>query len=380
MKTLALPALFTLLALTSACVDRDETIEVKPDGSCHVVMHAKGKVDDLGDGYALPFDAPWTIASDDARTWVSELAAATGGPGLRERIAALKPGDPLLPTQRDLDLAVEADFRSVADLPRLAAPASDPYASAYLTRDSSLTIRREGKRSVFVFERTYHAREHERYDVSSWVKRELPEELWKKLDKNEALPPAGTEQVIDAARRAFLRSFDNLYQDALAPLYVAGNAQLSGAAATKVHAEVTTALERTAKRERVAQILTLLRADPFTREADRRESAQQGGAELDRLEADLRVALRSSLGAALEHSGLELATRNAVLGELEWLSTARDATTDLGDETFKIQLRLPGTLVTGTWDEIVDGAAVWEFKGDALLDRSRTLRAVSVLD
>jgi hypothetical protein len=67
-------------------------------------------------------------------------------------------------------------------------------------------------------------------------------------------------------------------------------------------------------------------------------------------------------------------------GELEWLFTAHDHTDDLGDDTFHLRVRMPGTIVGGDYDAVEDGVAAWEFEGSTLRDRDRVLRVVSVVE
>ena len=67
-------------------------------------------------------------------------------------------------------------------------------------------------------------------------------------------------------------------------------------------------------------------------------------------------------------------------GELEWLFTAYDHTTDIGDESFQVVVHMPGTIVAGNCDEVGGGTATWKLGGEMLRENDRVLRVVSVVE
>ena len=77
MKNTILPALALPLLLT-ACLENEETVEVRPDGSVHVRVLAKGDILDLTEGYAVPLDGPWVPKSGDAHLWLEHVGHDTG--------------------------------------------------------------------------------------------------------------------------------------------------------------------------------------------------------------------------------------------------------------------------------------------------------------
>src|SRR6185295_10529372 len=96
------------------------------------------------------------------------------------------------------------------------------------------------------------------------------------------------------------------------------------------------------RRDRIATLVDMFLAQ--------REDRVKGD-EVERLESDSRGSLRSSLDAALAKENVPLPTRNAIRGQLEWSFTAFDHTTDLGDESFKLIVHMPGIVVGGNFDE-----------------------------
>ena len=52
------PALFALALTLCACLENDEEITVRPDGSVAVFVSAKGSTEDLADGYSTDLPPP----------------------------------------------------------------------------------------------------------------------------------------------------------------------------------------------------------------------------------------------------------------------------------------------------------------------------------
>ena len=87
MRPLPAFAAVSLLALSS-CLETEEDIEVRPDGSVQVTLRASGNLWDVAAGYPLPFGGAWEPVDDTTRLWVREVARATGGALVRERLEA----------------------------------------------------------------------------------------------------------------------------------------------------------------------------------------------------------------------------------------------------------------------------------------------------
>ncbi len=366
----ALPA---LLFVVGACNENEETITVREDGSATVELSVNGDANDVADGYSIPLQAPWIADSEATREWLKLVGPDTGAAANRTRLAALDPSSKVFSEKDKVALSVHADFASLAELPRFYAPPSEPYADAFLDHKTSLTVRQEGSRRVFVFERRYGAREFERFDVWTQVQNEIGEDEAKKLDGTHPIEHSLRERVIDAATGSLLRSLSNFADDALTPLFTEGRAELSAASAVRVRGAVRSAIAREVSREHVAQLVAKILP----------ENGVTNGTEDDELssfEASTRDLLRRTLESALAAEGVGASTRNAVRGELEWRFTHLDHTTDLGDDKFELTVKLPGTIVGGNADSIDGSTAIWKFEGQTLRDRERVLTAVSVLE
>jgi hypothetical protein len=368
------PALFALALGLAGCLENDEEITVRPDGSVSVEIAAKGKMKDLSDGYPVPLDGPWSPQTDATREWLRLVGPDTGSAPVRANAEALGGRSALLPADQDVELRVRAEFASVRDLPRFFAPASEAFRSAYLERASELRVEKKGARTVYTFERTYRGRAFERFDTESRMKKVVPKKLFAKLEKDEPLGDGEREQVAAAAVDAMRGVSVDTAGEALGSIYVQGDASLPIADAAKILDAVRGEIERVVTRERIDRILA--GAFPVAGQAKSEDSER----EIASLERDVREALRSSFERAIAVAGVAGPARNALRGELEWLFTAHDHTGDLGDDSFQVVVHLPGTIVGGNADEAGGGTATWKFDGEGLRDRDRVLRAVSVVE
>jgi len=338
--------LLLLPALLAGCLENEETVTVRPDGSVHVRVRARGDAKDLADGHPVPTGAPWTV-----------LPGATGlDQDQEERIA-------------------EATFASVRDWPRFHAPASEPYQSAHLERSADLKIERKGARTVYTFERTYHARPWAGFEPWHRVGESIPKEIDQKFKRKETPTPEEWVVVARAIEQALRESGEAYARDALLGVYTMGDAELPASAARAIERRVADALGALAPVERMQRLLDELNA------AERAPAPGGGPGPFERFEQETLRALRGTFAAALAETELRPKVQNAVLARLEGRLAAVDHTSDLGDETFKIRLTLPGVVVGGNYGgRTAEDRVTWEVKGDALRDRDVVLRAVSVVE
>lgn len=376
MKSLMVLACALSIGL-SACVENEEEITIRPDGSASVRLAAKGKVEDLSDGYGLPLSAPWIATTPDTSEWLRRLGSDTGSPAVRENARHWDTGRNPMGSEQALELEVRAEFASVKDWPRWFAPESEVYRSAYLEHGASLRVEPKSGHRLYTFERTYGSREFERFDLWSRIKRSVSEKLLAKLETQEQGPtmtPEECAKLVQAAVEAIRRTSRAFASDALLTAYTSGDGSLSTAKVETILAYIQGVIAGRADDKRVSEVLAW-EFDPSrpSQAADDPRSGQQ-------LESEIRNLLRQALGDALRLEGVPIATQHAILGELEWHLTAYDATCDLADESFKVTVHMPGQVVGGNCDTFAGGDAVWEFKGADLQDRERVLRVVSVVE
>lgn len=360
-----LSSLALVLALAaSACLENDEEITVRPDGSVHVKVSAKGDVLDLAQGYAVPLGGPWRPASPSAELWLRTVGETTGGADVLRRVADERAlGDP----QSERTLAAEADFPSVEALPARYADPGDPYADAYLERSASLRVLRRGPRTVYVLERTLHARPYGRQVFERMIEDDEHDDDVERLERflDGSLPDKELEAVrkkVVGEHASYARAF---VQEAFRGLFERGSAAVPAAAVEGLLARVEA---------RVEALFALSRLQALPRE---REAL---GAAWTALYASFRDALREEVARTLDEAGVAPQERNAVAFALEREFTVYDHTMDLADETFRVALTLPGELVNGNYDDADGSTAEWRVDGFALLTGDVTLRAISVVE
>ena len=182
MKNILLTLPLTLLAV--GCLENEEEVTVLPDGSVRVTVRARGDLSDLAGGYPVPLEEPWGGGGGDTARWLAEVGASTGGPGLGAAVAGLDwPHEPDKEPQATLE--AHAEFRSVDDWPRWTGPSAEPYRHSYLERSASLRVLERGARTVYVFERVFHARKRSSQELGAQVEEKLPEALRAKFEHEE---------------------------------------------------------------------------------------------------------------------------------------------------------------------------------------------------
>lgn len=373
MKTRILSVVtITLFLAATGCVEHEELLTVHADGSIDVTMSSESdRAEDLTDGYAVPLAAPWKPSDETTKRWMREVADDTGSIAARDALAAR-------PTSWDgkVRLTARARFASAADLPTTTAPDDEPYATAFLHRTADLRIERRGNRDVYVFERVYHGRQAS-HPVWTGIVEGIPEELIEAIGAREAITDAQWNTVVRVFQREFGAAARAFARDSLVRVYTHGDASLS----TTMHAAIIADVERTVTEAlRESAIRELIDATLDYDDAERRGDPVPETYPLVAFEERLREATRASLVRSLERNDIRDEIVNGVLERLEWNFTAREHTEDLGDESFRVVVAMPGTIVGGNFDSLHDGRAVFEFEGQSLVYGDARMTVVSVVE
>jgi hypothetical protein len=106
----------------------------------------------------------------------------------------------------------------------------------------------------------------------------------------------------------------------------------------------------------------------------------EGPSAIDQFDRDYRGVLRSSLKSGLERTGLPSGEANGVLHALELGLVRSDRVQDLDDESFEVEVSLPGSVVEGNFLVAEGGVARFSFKGENLRDQDVVLRVVSSVE
>jgi len=356
----ALAALSALL-LASACIESEEEIEVRSDGSLAVSVKCTGGASDLATGFALPLGQPWTLAEN------SPGVALSSALGRAPRLVAV---EGVTEPENKSRATARAHFASAAELPRFYAPADEPYRDAYLARDTRLSISTSGGRTVYVFERTFGARTWgERYALAGLEKR-LPEDIQETLRESADFSDAQWDVLAPIVTEEYEKSALSFARDALVSTYTLGDASLPTAVLQSTLDALRRDLRSTLDEARLRRMYAALREEDADFEHD------------PDVNPDLLVRglLRDGIARELSAAQVPETTRNSILGRLEWSFTAFDATADLQDESFSVHVTLPGTVIDGNFAELEGSRASWEFDGEELADKPVVLRAVSVVE
>ncbi len=370
-----------LLALgLSACLENEEQLVIHEDGSVEVRLAARGDLADLSNGYPVPLGVGWELVSDDAQTWASQVGTDTGSPAVQARIREVAWPDPRAAEEDEVRLEVSRRFASVAELPQWFAPEAEPYRTAYMRRTTELDVREGSGRKVYVFERVYHGRNRAQRDALHQSWETVPEEIRNRFENQEVITPEDWRIVTEVVQSSFEDAAEVFAREAIRGLYTQGDASLSPTAVAPIVAEVRRNAGTGITMEKLVAIWESANieteAEPVAEEAEEGEGARL----VRELEEGMRQSIRDTLSTALREAGVSLTTCNAILYGLEWEFTAFAHTDDIRDEEFKVWVKLPGTLISGNYDEADDGEAFWSFEGEDLDDRDIVLRAVSVLE
>lgn len=366
MKPLHTLLLLPALALC-ACIENEEEITIRSDGSLSVRVAAHGDASDFTHGYPVPLHAPWRAGGDHLRRWTAEVGTDTGSTQVRARF---QPGDWKREgkdeDQEDVRLEARADFASIDDWPSGFAPSHEPYGTAYLQRSAELEIEERGGRRIYSFVRTFHSKNASNWSGHMRVEQEIPEEIGQKIQDDVELTRAEWEVIARVMGDTIKQGGAAIARDALVGVYTRGDASLP----TEAHERILASLVRTIESRVGVEVWKRLIQDSKERES---------GNPLDDFEEELRAAGRASLQEALELELLAPQTRNAIMEQFEWHLTAYDHLGDLRDEKFKVVVNMPGRIVSGNFQSVEGSRAEWHFKGEQL-SRDVELRVISVED
>jgi hypothetical protein len=367
-----------LLPGLAGCLKTTERLLIAPDGSVRATVTAEGDLADLREGYPVPFHSGFAPAGTDSARWLAEAGGAAE-PG---KVDPTRPPEPWRdergePRER-IELRVAGAFPSVDAMPGVYAPPSDPYGTAHLQRETRLDIAKRDGRTIYVFERVFRRRSATMHQLWESL-RKSHEGLSETLRRRETPAEAEIAAAVASFRSTLHASCAWLAREAVAAIYTHGGAALSLAD----HASI---LEGTARgtgalidgampEDAIRELVRIAVAGPTAP-----PGAPRPRLLLEELEIRLRDTLRLALAEALGRTQMEGPMRHGVLARLEWLITAEDATTDLGDERFVLEVALPGRVVSGNFQRQDGSLVTWEFEGKDMLDRDVVLRAVSVLE
>jgi hypothetical protein len=176
---------------------------------------------------------------------------------------------------------------------------------------------------------------------------------------------------------------EHAVRDSIAPIYTHGDAGLSVVDQQKILSRAAAQVDHVLPEERIRQLVS----EGLQRAAEV-EAARAAGRELPQDQEDpmaaigeeTKNAVRASLRKSLAAVDLPERQKNAVLARLEWHITYYDFSDDLGDDSFRVNVTLPGTIVSGNFARVAGNRAIWDFKGERLRLGDVVLEVTSVLE
>ncbi len=317
-----------LALLAAGCFGREETIEIRPDGSAVVTYKVEGAREAVEGRPFLPRDAGWELVDrsdpaagsdgDASRTWRARLARLGDYPG-----AFVRTGDP----QGHL-------------APRM---------------ETHLEIRQQPGRTLYTFTRRYEGRRAGKF-------RELEEESGT-AELLEQAEDSGLESLSDEDRR---KLFSGLAEYEAAAMWLRtrdalGRAVLEGALDAADFTAATQRVEGFLQERLTGDYL----AGFFSQGAPEQEVA------LGRLRSELRREVVRLMPARRTERIL------ALLAEEE---RRFEITGEMSQDLYAVKVRLPGVVVASNAVSVEGGEVSWTFAGDRLLEGDLVLTATSVLE
>lgn len=319
--------------LAAGCLERKETIRVGRDGSVRMIVTIKGEPSDFDSGDALPQrGGPWRIEEDRIETEDDQSET-------RIRVASF-------------------DGRKGEPIPDSFVDDHDPNYETSLRFPTGVDVERRSDGEYFHFNRRYLARQEARYAI--WN-----EALKETIEKFSGKDPADMSdeerrELVGALRASESMKRVEMVAGAVEAMQDQEWPQDYGLRLRRI---VLDAYENA----NMDDVVTLM-GSPAGEDRDR--AINSFGAELvekvaDRMRHELRE-LRVSSGDAERFFDAYAAEE-----------ARRSVTEDLMDETFRVELELPGEIVGHNATSVEDGKLIWEFPGKSLNDRDHVLMATS---
>lgn len=322
------------LLFLAGCLDREETIQIEPDGSCTLQVQAKGDPNDVRSGDCLPSQATgWDVAETTTRD-------AEG--------------------KETLTLTAKRSVPAGAPLPGSYAPAGDPVEPLALAFPTTIEVERRPEGTYYHFRRVYAGRE---WNVVEYHRTRL-------LETDEMKKIAGKDpaKCTPEERAALVRAlFDLARNETSTYLHQAGADMKPPLPQQAFLDALRAAMAPYEKATLPAQATDLLA----------RGATDEIVALAVQIEEDVKHATEVSLRA----SGLPETTVRAFSDRCAFHRRRREISNDLGDENWLVTVVLPGRVVGhNSLDSAVGSETdrvTWKFDGKALFDRDVVLMASS---
>lgn len=317
------------------CLKRKETIKVHRDGAVEFRIELEGDPGDFASGDALPTKRTGFKTRDWTTTDKNDKET-------QHRVATLRtaPGRPL---------------------PDSFAPEDDPNRATALAFPTDVTIERRKDGTYYHFRRVYERREQARYKYY--------EKMLEMQDTLEEIKGKDFAELTDEQARKVVTILRALEAFKLVEYLNAGVEALADEwpqhYGLLLRKDVLGVFEQ-------AEIDSLL-------ELMRRPQSPERDASIDDYGRQLVGEARERMLATLRARGVSRKQIGAFEDAYAEEQARRAVTEDLGDEDWVVRVKLPGEIVAHNGIKLEDGHVVWEFPGEALMDRDVVLMVTSRL-
>lgn len=323
----------SMLPALTGCLERKEYVRVDRDGSVSLRVEITGDLADFAPGGD-------PLPSEECGWRVNEETRTKDDGGEERRLEATfdaSPGE-RLPDSYD--------------------PGEDRDHSVALRFPTTVKVERRRDGTYYHFKRTYKARQFARYN------------FFPKGQSDE--PWAGKEpaDMTDDDRRALLGRLRAEQSLKMCEFIRSG--------ADALDDDWPQDYGLTLQHETLAYF-EKLELDPLL-ELLAQPASPQRDAEVNRLGEDMVSGARRALEETLDRLEVPRAQRDKFMAAYETEERRRIVTEDLMDERWVVDVRLPGEIVAHNAHRIEDGAAIWEFDAQKLMDNDMTLMVTSRID
>lgn len=328
-------ALTLAALLIGGCLERKETIRITPLGGAHVELEYRGEPQQFETADALPSaKAGWAV----------------------QRTVSLDDNG-----KEEVTLVASRKFEPREDLAANYASKDDPDAQLYLQFPTSLQIDRRPDAVYLHFRRVYASRAWA--FVQFWQDQFVDDDIKKRAEKPvEEMSPEDRVRIVRAfAGFEFFKQLE-LFESAVRRLDtpIAQDVWLAARQA------VLEKLESTDWDVVVAELV----AAPEEQRDEKFEAASR---------ALLEESHRAFLNTLAQH-GVGEEQRARLATDFARASKSYRITAETGGHAFQIRVHMPGEVVAHNADKVDDdGAAVWEFSGEAFRDRPYELMITAKL-
>ncbi len=315
--------------LLAGCLERKETIRVKPDAKVEIELTFEGDVADVDAGDAMPAEAGgWDVSRQ------------------------MKEDD----DKQKLVLAADRTFDAGAELP-------DSFATDDETREVALRFPTEVTREKRADGVYYHFRRG--YSPRALAQFEYHRQRLEQ--QTQALSGKNADELTQEEKRTLLQAMRETELSQRCELVMLAEQ----AADLSWPAETTPRLQQEVRRHFEDADL-----EEFIRLLEEPESEARD-ARIAKFSEELIHDVRELLSHTLSELHRPQREIDTFLASYDLESRRHDLTSDLEDERFVVRVELPGELVAHN-GRVEDGAVVWEFDAKALMDREQVLMATSV--